>query len=315
MAARVLGRDLALAERGVRELPVAGAVADRVDVRHATCGGGRRRAIPVRRSNDTPAASSPSPSTSGARPTATSIRSASTVSPSPKWTVSASPLLLDLRALLAELERDPALAELLAELLARVVVLRRDQPVEHLDDRHLAAERLEDRGELAADDPAAEHDQPARNLGLREQAGRVDAEVGVEPVDRRPDRERARRDDRLLERDVLAAVDRDRVRVLERARALDPLDAVGLEEARDAARHLLDDGGLPLVGVGEVELRLGDRTPSLPERVAAWWRKCAVCTHALVGMQPTRRQVPPSSGSFSMQTTFAPSCAARIAAE
>ena len=32
MAARVLGRDLALAERGVRELPVAGAVADRVDV-------------------------------------------------------------------------------------------------------------------------------------------------------------------------------------------------------------------------------------------------------------------------------------------
>ena len=31
-------------------------------------------------------------------------------------------------------------------------------------------------------------------------------------------------------------------------------------------------------------------------------------------MQPTRRQVPPSSGSLSMQTTFAPSCAARIAA-
>ena len=33
VAARVLGRDLALAERGVRELPVAGAVADGVDVR------------------------------------------------------------------------------------------------------------------------------------------------------------------------------------------------------------------------------------------------------------------------------------------
>src|SRR5207248_403444 len=31
---RVLGGDLALSERGVRELPVAGAVADRVDVRH-----------------------------------------------------------------------------------------------------------------------------------------------------------------------------------------------------------------------------------------------------------------------------------------
>jgi hypothetical protein len=31
-------------------------------------------------------------------------------------------------------------------------------------------------------------------------------------------------------------------------------------------------------------------------------------------MQPTRRHVPPSSGSFSMQATFAPSWAARIAA-
>src|SRR4029077_4025164 len=62
-------------------------------------------------------------------------------------------VLLDLRALLAELEGDAALAELLAELLARVLVLRRDQPVEHLDHRDLAAERLEDRRELGADDP------------------------------------------------------------------------------------------------------------------------------------------------------------------
>ena len=55
-------------------------------------------------------------------------------------------------------------------------------------------------------------------------------------------------------------------------------------------------------------------TPSLPNVSCAWCRKCAVCTHAFVGMHPTRRQVPPSSGSFSMQATFAPSCAARIAA-
>jgi hypothetical protein len=33
----------------------------------------------------------------------------------------------------------------------------------------------------------------------------------------------------------------------------------------------------------------------------------AVCTQAFVGMQPMRRQVPPSSGSFSMQNVFAPS--------
>src|ERR1700761_9327901 len=31
-------------------------------------------------------------------------------------------------------------------------------------------------------------------------------------------------------------------------------------------------------------------------------------------MHPTRRHVPPSSGSFSMQATVAPSCAARMAA-
>ena len=64
----------------------------------------------------------------------------------------------------------------------------------------------------------------------------------------------------------------------------------------------------------EVELGSETLTPSFPNESRAWWRKCAVCTQALVGMQPTRRQVPPSSGSFSMQTTFAPSCAARIAA-
>ena len=55
-------------------------------------------------------------------------------------------------------------------------------------------------------------------------------------------------------------------------------------------------------------------TPSLAKLSSAAFRKKAVWTHAFVGMQPTRRQVPPSSGSFSIQTAFAPSCAARIAA-
>ncbi len=55
-------------------------------------------------------------------------------------------------------------------------------------------------------------------------------------------------------------------------------------------------------------------TPNLPKLSSASFKANAVCTHALVGMQPTRRQVPPSSGSFSMQATFAPSCAARMAA-
>jgi hypothetical protein len=66
---------------------------------------------------------------------------------------------------------------------------------------------------------------------------------------------------------------------------------------------------LPKSSSGEPTL-----TPSFANVSSAWWIACAVCTQALVGMHPTRRQVPPSSGSFSMQTAFAPSWAARIAA-
>src|SRR5579862_6732751 len=69
----------------------------------------------------------------------------------------------------------------------------------------------------------------------------------------------------IAERDVLPALDGDRVRVLERAGALDPLDAVRLEEARDARRHLLDDAGLPGVRGREVELRLPDVDTELRE--------------------------------------------------
>ena len=56
-------------------------------------------------------------------------------------------------------------------------------------------------------------------------------------------------------------------------------------------------------------------TPNLANDSSASLSANAVCTHAFVGMHPTRRHVPPSSDSSSMQATFAPSCAARIAAE
>src|SRR5262249_54002874 len=121
--------------------------------------------------------------------------------------------------------------------------------------------------ELAADDPAAENDEPARNLRLREQTLRIHAPSRVDPLDRRPERERACGDDRALERDVLPALDRDRLRVPEAAQTLDPLDAVRLEQRRDPARHLLDDAGLPLVGGREVELRRADLDAELRERV------------------------------------------------
>ena len=54
----------------------------------------------------------------------------------------------------------PRFLNCLASSFGRVVVLLRDERRQHLDDRHLAAEAPEDRGELAADDPAAEDDEP-----------------------------------------------------------------------------------------------------------------------------------------------------------
>src|SRR5439155_6345535 len=174
---------------------------------------------------------------------------------------------LHLRALLLEVEVDPALAELLRELLRGVFVLGRDQPRQHLDDRHLGAEAPEDRRELAADDAAAQDDEPLRHLGLREQRLGVDAAWRVEAVDRRPERKRAGRDDRRLEGDVFAPFERDRVGVPEAAGALDPLDAVGLEEAGDALRHLVDDLRFPFIRRREIEARSADLDAELGEGV------------------------------------------------
>ena len=72
------------------ERPAAGAVANRIDVR----GGGALVVVgldPATLVEDNPAVERPRPETVGARPTATSIRSASTLLPSPKRTVRAPP--------------------------------------------------------------------------------------------------------------------------------------------------------------------------------------------------------------------------------
>src|SRR4029079_4086915 len=148
VAARVLGRDLALAERRVRELPVARAIADRVDVRNS--------GAPVLVGGDSLA-----PVELDADLLETEAFDDGAAADRHEHQVCLHRLalaevhgelravVLDLRALLAELERDAAPAELLRELLRRVVVLLRDERVEHLDDRRLAAEAAEDRRELA----------------------------------------------------------------------------------------------------------------------------------------------------------------------
>ena len=54
--------------------------------------------------------------------------------------------------------------------------------------------------------------------------------------------------------------------------------------------------------VGRSSFGAPTSTPNLAKLSSASFSANAVCTHAFVGMQPTRRQVPPSSGSCSMQT-------------
>ena len=164
----------------------------------------------------------------------------------------------------------PFLRNAFASSFGGVVVLLRDQAVEHLDDRDLAPERAEDRGELAADDPAAE-DRRAAPAPRSARAGRssrrrasesrpgIGGRIGNEPVATIAE----------VNVDVLAALDRDRVRVPERPLALHPLDAVRLEERGDAARHLRDDAR-PSTRSPPAKSSSGSptETPSLRERVA-----------------------------------------------
>ena len=95
------------------------------------------------------------PSTSGARPTAHEHEVALDGFALAEVDDERRARVLQLRALLAEMDDDAAPRIRLAELARRVGILLRDEGVEHLDDRHLGPEALEDGGELAADDPAA----------------------------------------------------------------------------------------------------------------------------------------------------------------
>src|SRR5918996_1700257 len=252
VADRVLGRHLALAERGVGELPVAGAVADRVDVRDGRAPvlvrGDAVLRVEVDAERLEPDVLRDRAAPRGDEHEVALDRLAAEVH------LQAVARVLDPVALRLEVDGDAALLELLRERLGGVLVLLRDERGEHLDDRHLAPEPLQDGGELAADDPAAEDDDALRHVGLREKARRVDAALGLDAVDRRAQRVRPGRDDRALEGHVLPAVHGERVGVFEAALALDPLDAVGLEEAGDAVRELAHDGRLPLVRLREVEL-------------------------------------------------------------
>ena len=183
---RVLRRDLALAERRVRELPVARDVAGRVDVRDGRAAllvgldartrverdAGRLEADALRR----PARDRPRRASGRTRrsPPRRSGRSGRRRSPRPSCTACRGG------------RRCPRLANALRSSLVASASSCGISVSSISIDRHLGAEALEDRRELAADDSAAEHDEPLGHLGLREQPGRVDAARRVEPGDRRP---------------------------------------------------------------------------------------------------------------------------------
>ena len=136
------------------------------------------------------------------------------------------------------------------ELVARLVVRRRDDAVEELDDRHLRAQAAPDRAHLEADDAAADHGQLLRHALEHERARRVDDAAAVVVDGRRRQRRDlgARGDEHVsrLERAHAALVERglDLARARDLALALDVLDAVLLEEVLDAARQALDALGL-----------------------------------------------------------------------
>src|SRR6267378_64492 len=79
-------------------------------------------------------------------------------------------------------------------------------------------------------------------------------------------RQRARRDDRVLEADhlLLVAADPDAARVLEGAPAADDLHALGLGDGREPAREFAHDAlGLPLSQRVERDARLAEVQPEL----------------------------------------------------
>src|SRR5207244_6113684 len=141
---RVLRGDLPFAKSRVRELPVARAIADGVDVVHS-------RAPMLIRGNSLP------PVEVDADRLETDPFDARAAAHRDEHQVGFDGLavsemdgehaavVVDLRALLLEVERDATLAELLGELPGRVRILLRNERRQHLDDRHLATQALEDR--------------------------------------------------------------------------------------------------------------------------------------------------------------------------
>ena len=183
----------------------------------------------------------------------------------------------------------------------------------------LRAEPQPDAAELQSDHAAADDDQVLRHRGDRERAGRVDDPLVVELQEGQLDRDRPGGEQDVASpsasRFPSAPSTSTRSGPARRPKPRThsilfflkrPVDAVGV------GRH---DLVLPGEHRGDVhrdpvDLDAVGRPPCGASGRTARTSRAAPCD----GMQPTRRQVPPSAASFSTHATFIPSCAARMAA-
>ena len=134
---------------------------------------------------------------------------------------------------------DPILLELALDHSRHVLVLQRQDPVEHLDQGHLDSEAGVGRGDLRARRSGARHDQRLRQLLQRPGAPGVDHPVGeLDAGDRHLHRAGCEHDRLRL---VAVGADLDLAAPLERCLAGEEIDLVLLPEHLDAVVERLRD--------------------------------------------------------------------------
>src|SRR6266498_1729217 len=266
--------------------------------------------MPLRLSNSTPMLSSPRPSTSGARPTDTSIRSACTVSPSPKYTVSSLPESSTFVHCLPRLSAMPRRPNCFASSFAAsasswgisvssISMIVTSEPKRRKIDANSQPmipppRTTRRRGTLSCASRPVESTQS----GLSSPS--IGGRIGNEPVATTADLNVMSSPPSTVI--VFASLKLPLPFTHSTPFALNSCATPFVICLTTPAFHSF---ALPKSSCGSPML-----TPSFANVSSASLIENAVCTHAFVGMQPTRRHVPPSSDSFSMHAAFAPSCAA-----
>ncbi len=197
----------------------------------------------------------------------------------------------------------PCFSKALAREGRNLGILHRQDLRQHLDHRHLGAERAIERGELDADGAGADHQQRLRHLVRvhRLEIGPDQLLVGLEP--RQHARPRAGRDDdvlgligarteRAFRRLGLRRLHGDLAGRVDHRLAPDQRHLVLAEQERDAVGQPLRHAARALDHGRRIERRRFRRKAELLG-VLHQWKISAERSSALVGMQPQLVQMPP----------------------